>query len=359
MRASGIIVGLTLVSAVARAQSEPPHVVDLTIAAETDAADSLEGAIAELLAGLGVTARPRRVEVIDPRQVVIPPDAPPPALARVWIAVDPPNAILYLADAPWERVLVRRVPIGDLDVASREQLAQIVHTAIEALLAGASIGLTRAEAQAELVPEEPETSPEPPAPEPIAQQPPLPPPERAKLVVEGWLGVGLPLWSDGPRAGAGIFGRGGVVWQVGRVRPLVSIEARGRPSTTTQTSAVALSIWSVAARIEGGAELAIDPETAVRAVAGIGLEVTSVSSRANEGTGVTPAPAREDLTAMLTSSISITRALAGWLWASAGVSLDVDLVDTRYVVVEGDDETVVLDPWSVRPWPWLAVGGRL
>ena len=50
---------------------------------------------------------------------------------------------MYLADGRWERVLVRRVPAPrEFDEVEREQLAHIVESSVDALLSGATIGLT-------------------------------------------------------------------------------------------------------------------------------------------------------------------------------------------------------------------------
>ena len=361
MRASpaiGVFTFAVLCAGSVRAQdAAPPREIDLSLAAEPVEADALRALIEELLAGLDVGVRARVVDAIDPREVVSPPPSPPPAVARVWIGIEPPNAILYLADAPWERVLVRRVPVATLDVAAREQLAQIVVTAIEALLGGASIGLTRAEAQAELVPDEPEPAPAPTTPVPTAPATPAQGPE-VSMGVEAWLGGGLPLWGDGPRAGAAVLARFALFPDVRGLRPITILEARVRLPQTAQSADVELRLWSVTARIEGGADLAIDADTSVRATVGLALDVTSVEPRPRT-MRVEPTPARDDITALVTLAAGVTRRLASFIWASAGVSLDVDLVDTRYVVVAGGAETVVLDPWSVRPWPWLALGGRL
>ena len=360
MRASpaiGLFTFAVLCAAGARAQEAgPPRELDLALAADPASADALRTLIEELLAGLDVGVRARVVDTIDPRDVVSPPPSPQPAIARVWIGIEPPSAILYLADASWERVLVRRVPVATLDVAAREQLAQIVVTAIEALLGGATIGLSRAEAQAELVPEEPATPPQPTT-SPAREPTPIEEPEIS-LGVEVWLGGGLPIWSDGPRAGAAVLARFALFPSVRGVRPITILEARVRPPQTAQSDDVELHLWSATARIEGGADVAIDSDTSVRATVGLALDVTSVDPRPRTAR-VAPTPARDDVTALITFAAGVTRRLAAFIWASAGLSLDVDLVDTRYVVLAGSTEVVVLDPWSVRPWPWLALGGRL
>jgi hypothetical protein len=360
-----VALALFCVTGVARAQgapeaggstSGPPRVVDLTVAAASDDADAVERVIEELLAGLDVATRARRVPAVDPREVVTPPAEPVPALARVWLQIDLPDAMLYLADAPWERVLVRRVPIGALDEAAREQLAQIVHTAVEALLGGATIGLDRAEARATIAPGEPEV---PDVPDTPVLPPPVAAPAPAQVALEAWLGAGVPVWSDGPRAGIALFARGGVVPDTGRVRPVLSVEARGRLPQTADAGRVDIAFWSVTARVDGGVELVLDASTTFRATAGVALDVTVVEPRPQPGSDVSASPTRDDVTALVVASVSFTRVLSGWLVGAAGLSIDVDLVDTRYVVVDGGTETPVLDPWSVRPWPWLALGARL
>jgi len=350
-------VWLAAPAALAQDGPTPPPVVDVILAVEENG-DALEGVIVELLDGLDVEVRPARADAIDPRDVVEPPADPEPALARVWIAPGETAAVVYLADAPWERVLVRRVPLpGGLDEVAREQLAQIVHTAVEALQAGARIGLSRAEARETLVPEEPEPEPEPEQPEPEPEpEPPPPPPPPSIASMDVALGYVLSFWANGPRLSHGPSARGTVRIGRGPLRPLVALGLGFRPTQTSETGRLRLDRRSLEVRLEVGLESRMDSRTRLRLSAGLTIDVTEVEPREQPEGGVVPARATDTVTPLASVRLGVRRTLWEGLWAGAGVLLDVDLVDTRYVILASGDEEVALDPWTMRPSVWLEIG---
>ena len=107
----------------------------------------VEDLLGDVQANLDLAVAPE----IDPR-VVLFPDVVQPAAARVFIDLAEDHApVLFVIDGEYERVLARRIEVETgLDEAAREQIAQIVRASIEALLAGAVIGVTFEEAVADL-----------------------------------------------------------------------------------------------------------------------------------------------------------------------------------------------------------------
>ena len=335
----------------------PPRVIDLVLAAEPEQADRLDSSVSELLLGIDVLVRPRRVEQVDPREVVDPPPSPPPALARVWVELDETQATLYLADAPWERVLVRRVPMeAGLGEASREQLAQIIHTAVEALLAGARIGLSRAEAREELVDEPEPPPPEPPPEEPPAPPPPPPPRPGLRLSTDIGLGWSLQLWADGPKVRHAPLVHVHVAVGEATVRPYAAVGADLRWSQRTEAQLVDIELSGADVRFEAGVDADLAPGLTGSVGGGVTLDVASVRPQGREASPAVAGGESDVLTTMLSLRAGLRYRLLPHWWMGGGVVVDLDLIDTRYVVLEGGRERVVLDPWSIRPAPWLAAG---
>ncbi|MFO0571916.1 MAG: hypothetical protein U0263_40200 [Polyangiaceae bacterium] len=130
----------------------------------------MEHALAEPLGRLAVNVRSSRADAVDPKSVIDPSADRSDAFVRVWVDVSASDHVtLYFVDAAWERILVRHVPTPNaLDEVEREEIAQIVRSAVEALLGGAKLGITRDEARAELLPKPSHESPAPPPPAPKA-----------------------------------------------------------------------------------------------------------------------------------------------------------------------------------------------
>ncbi len=82
-------------------------------------------------------------------------------LARIWLdARVSTRAVIYLVDDAHERFLVRVVPLEHgYDEVAQESLGTIVQSSIEALLAGASVGVTRRDAEAQVDTIEPVDTP--------------------------------------------------------------------------------------------------------------------------------------------------------------------------------------------------------
>lgn len=333
----------------ALAQERATGAVDLAIAGPQEPADRLEVVIRELLTDLSVELRTRRAESIEPREVVIPPQVPEPALARVWISIGTAYATVYLVDAPWERVLVRHVPIsGGVDEVAREQLGYIVYSSVEALLAGAQIGLTREHAR-QVFGVRPSTPPPTPA----------PPPDTSGVEPEVFIAYSLRLWAPGPELEHAPRIGVALLLGDGMPRPLIAVGVNLRATTATEADDMILELGGIDARFEAGAELQLAPDTTVQLAGGLLLDFTRVTPVPTATSGISPQPASDTLTPFLTLRASVMHRVWRAFAIGGGLSVDVDLTDTRYVVAAGDDETVVLDPWTVRPALFVGLGARL
>ncbi|MBI5491075.1 MAG: hypothetical protein HY905_27335 [Deltaproteobacteria bacterium] len=365
--ATALLVGAGLLLAPA-ARAEPGELVaDVVIAAAPEDAALLEIALREPLDRLGVRVRWMRVEWFELSEVVTPEAGAPDADVRVWFdlvgisrpAGEEPRATVYLADGGWQRVLVRGVGFGaGLDEVAREELATIVLTAVEGILAGEAVGRSREEVREELGVEVPELPPsEPPPPEPG-----LPRAAEASRGVEGptfaermRLELGA-IYEPGGFAGAvgAVHGIGlevGLVERAGLVRwggwlaggYTIPIEVEGVDGV-----GVRLDVGSI--RALGSLELAISAPLAFRIAVGGGVDIVRAEPTARVGTDA-------ELESVETSAAGILEAIVGLrivlvepvsLWF--GVGVDVDPAAARYVVHRGGESIAVLEPWVARPF---------
>ncbi|HJL15796.1 MAG TPA: hypothetical protein RMH99_09075 [Sandaracinaceae bacterium LLY-WYZ-13_1] len=340
----------------ARAQPEPPRAraVDVVFVGDAIEASGLAPVLEELLARIDVELRQGPIEaVLDPRAVLTPrPDAPP-ALARIWIELADDRTTIYLVDDAWERILVRHVPTGGaLDEVSREQVAHIVHAAVDALLAGARIGLTRVEASERLG-----VAPEPP-PEPTeSPEPPEPPPEPA-LGADVVLAYTPQLFADGPAVRHAVSVLGSLL--VGRRSPRLALTAGIDvwPSSDHEGAGLGLELSTVTLRAEAAVEVRVIEGTHVRVGGGLALDVTTAQTRRLAGSMVEVAESFTEAGPLVCLRLAVQQRLWEWISLSGGLLVDVDLLDTRYVVEGNERDDAVVDPWLVRPALWLGVGGR-
>lgn len=319
--------------------------VELRYGGPEDARAFLGPTIEELLAPIAVVRDEGRVDAIDPRTVVYAPEDPAPALARVWIERGRDRVTIFLADATWERILVRHVPAIELDEAAREQVAQIVRAAVEALLEGARIGMTREEAREAL-----DLPPPPPPPE----DPSLPPPPAGLRatgdVALGYLGQ---LFADETFRHAVALALALRLGD-GSVRPVIGAGADFWPTSSSYGAGLRLDLRTWTLRAEGGVDIEPIEGTIVRACAGIALDITSVEPRAIDGSATRIANAYDALGPLLFVRAAIVQRIWDWIGVSGGVVIDLDPIDTRYVVRTRDGDATVLDPWIVRLSFWAS-----
>lgn len=349
----------------ARAQSAK---VDVVVAAAPSSEEQLVLVLTELLARLQVDLELRRETVILPATVVTPPTSPRPALARAFIDATQPNvALLYLVDGPWERVLVRRIALDHgLDEVAREQLAHIVESSIRALAAGGTIGVTRAEASAELGIAPPPTA----APEPPAAPAPLPPakprvvvlrtvPQRQTPSVDTRLGLGwgLAAWTPevavhGPELG--------LRFSVGRRLAFGGgLLLQYRLQRRVQSELAGVGIEGVGLRATAHARYRLEPRFALLAAIGGGLDRETFQPRSGADTSVTLGTASMRSSGILTTSFGVELRIAGPLVLLADAGAEVDLAPDDYVVERATQIVTIAEPLRVRPTISLLLAAAL
>lgn len=357
MLASALI--YSVVASTAGAAATSPAGVDVIVAGETSQSASSCDRIAELLDRAAITLRCTGRDGsggIDAREVVAITDPAPGTIAQVWIDLRTrPDATLYLVDTRAARILVRRVPFTEPpDDVFFEQLGQITATAIEALQAGAVLGLARSEAVAawglEPAPAAPPAAPRSAPPRPAAR---VVHPVRLDLAVgyrvAGWSsqpsllhGPALALSASDRRhrlqPGAGVS----VQWLLptGFTHPLLDARIDGYDARA----------W---ARLDPRVGPSRDRSTpqagdlAVRSAIGIGVEVMRTRPHGGAVEGALPHVRLWDARPLLSLSLGLDVAATRIVHVQIDGTIDIDLRDTRFVLDDGGP--VLFDPWRVRP----------
>ena len=294
--------------------------------------------------------------VLDPRVVLTPEPGAPPALARIWIELGGARTTIYLVDGDWERILVRHIPTDGpaLDEVGREQIAHIVHAAVEALLDGARIGLTQDEARAELgVAPEPTPTPAPEPPRPDV------PAVASELGADFAIGYAPQLFADGPTVRHGLLALVSMLVGRGSPRLAISLGVDFWPNSTHEGGGVRLDLRSLLVRFEAGVDIDLADGTSLRATAGLTIDLTAVEPRTVPGSDVAVASPWDAVGPLASVRVAVHQRIFDWIGLAAGLLFDVDLLDTRYVVRAGMRDQTVVDPWPVRPALFVAAEGRL
>lgn len=365
-RLIGLRVALALVLTSALSYAERPR-VEVVIAATPDVEARLTPVLAELLGRLEVQAELTRETSIDVAGVVTPPESPPPALARVFIdATGRDVAIVYLVDAAWQRLLVRRLPLEHgLDEVGREQVAHVVESAIQSLADGGVIGVTRAEARAELGVEEPplltldEEVALPPA---VVRSRALNASSEARpasrtlaIDVRVLVGWGLASWTPQTLA-QGPDVRLRVGWGRGRLSWGGFVSGRYFLPREVRSTLAGMAIEGAGVRLLAHARYQLEPRFAVLAALGGGFDretfrpLMSGAAMVQLGTGGTRT------SGMLATSLGMEVLLAGPVWLGADAGVELELAPDDYVVGHGAGFVAVAEPLRLRPTFSAVVG---
>lgn len=360
--AFSVALSLLLLPAGARADSARPP-VEVVIAAAPGVEAELTPVIAELLGRLQVDLQLRREATIDPSAVVTPPPAPSAALARVFIdATRSDVAVLYLVDSAWERMLVRRLALErGLDEVAREQLAHVVESAIQSLVGGGHIGVTRAEAASELglalpaAVEEPrgDAGPLPAKPSTPPTSPPLVARHRAvprarTLDARVGLGWGLAPWTpqtlvQGPQL------KVAVGWRRARLSLGGGVLAQYLMEREVRSELAGMAIEGVGLRILAHARYTLERRFALRASLGAGFDRETFEPRRGTSASVLLGPSGTHTSAILAAAWGLEVCVAGPLWLGAEAGADFDLAPDDYVVLQGARFVAIAEPLRLRP----------
>ena len=259
------------------------------------------------------------------------------ALAHVYVDLREAPLLVYIADQGHERVLIRRVVLpASFDEAAREEVGAIVASAIDALCAGGTIGIVRAQAQLD------------PPPAPVAP-PSLPPPPTDPppvIVARRWSGGLLARYRAMAWAPARMqhtLELGGVLRRrVGLVDPQLALWVGGITPTAVTRAPGAARLAGASVRAELGAVTLLSPRWSQLVAAGGGVDLL-------RGAGERPI-----VVPMVQASLGLRAAIGRGVFVELQAHVAVDLVDTR--VLDSVSGRVLLDPWRVRPGISLTFG---
>jgi hypothetical protein len=351
------LLGLAMVIAPPEA---PTRRVEIAIHGADADADSLSLALGDHLEALAVEQRLARADAIDLATVVTPGALDEAVVARIWIELGTDRrSTVMIVDGPWERVLIRHVPApAGLDEVAREELAMIVGSSVEALLAGARIGVERTTLA-------PTSEPAPVAPAapastvsrrdatrpPTSHTPSRTPNQPA---YSAWLAAGwsMHLWSSPSPVQHGPFASLSLVARDVAMRPGASVEGRYALPIRIRASDVEMRLDAGAMRITASLQPELGRRASARIRMGGGLDITRVAPTARADTLVVHRRFWES-TGFVTAALGIVLGLTPAIALQLELVGDVEVSRTRYLLTGSD--RVLLAPWRVRPGLVLAL----
>jgi hypothetical protein len=335
---------LLLLGTVASAQPGAlPRQVRVQAAGPALQVQGLEAVMRELLGRLGVELGWSSVDRVNLREVLAPPENTESPFARVWIdATRPDVAWIYLTDRGSERFLVRQVvTTGAIDEVTREAIGHIVESAIDALLQGRQIGVSRAQAHVALgVPAPPRTA---------AARPLRPSRQPAPLAVD--VGAFYQVQQYSPTVpvvhGPGVITALGA--GRGQVRPIGWLTAQYELPIAVAHDPIGVRLDTVALRAAGGVKLSLRSGLWLRTGLGGGVDLVYIQPRLAPGANAMLAMSRLTAVPTLYASIGIEVRLWSALSLLIGAACEVDPRPIHYDLTRNDTLETVLVRGTVRP----------
>jgi hypothetical protein len=334
----------------AQPAAPPERAVVVVVAGPSEEADAMGQVVLELLGRLGVEATVAHVERIDPAVVLTPrPDGRRP-VARAWIDLAGlERATVYVVDAPWERILTRHVARApDNAELTREELGHILETAVEAMLAGARIGVER-------VVQAPPPRRQP-APTPGRTSRPAPrttPEPRPSFIAGPVVGYAVaPLGPSAPPSHGPVLAASLEAPRL-PLRPGVWASGQMRAPQLVDGEPIGVRLETVALRLLGTVRWQLSPPLRLRVGIGGGVDITHIEPRSDGSARLTDARwlALPAVSALVGPEIRVAPGLAVVL----ATTCDIDPSDARYLARQDGRPVEILDPWTVRPGLLLGV----
>ncbi len=321
-----------------RCDGPEPAAVEVSLIGPTERRAAVREVLAELLADR-VLAQWHEHELTDVAAAIRHGEPEDLALAHGYVDLREAPLLVYIGDPGHVRVLVRRVALpASFDEAAREEVGVIVASAVDALCAGGTIGVVRA--QAIVDPPPPKSLPVPVVTTPSPAAVPRPP--------------AVPRWSGGVLARYRMMAwaplrlqhtleLGGVLRRrVGRVDPQLALWVGAITPTIVTRVPDAGKIAGASLRAEIGAVTLLAPRWSQLVAVGGGVDV------------LRGAAGRWLALPMLQASVGVRVTPGPRLLVELQGHVAVDLVDTR--ILDIADARVLLDPWRVRPGISLTFG---
>ena len=347
-----VAVGVALPRAGTAAERE--H-VNAVLAGDPVAIEKVLGALRGSLDRQGVDLVAVSAERIDPLEVARSPvdrSAAGP-VAYLWLDLMASQPTMYLLDVRSGLVYARPLAVrADPDAVEIELIRLVVDSSVEAILKGRALGVSREEFERSLA------TPAPPAPlaaAPALPAPPAPPtvesPQPAEPAADSrprWAIAagysGTMLSTDSIAHGPELYGERR--WP--RLR--LGVILRQQLPLTVARSDVDMRLLSSGIHFVAAFPAAITSHLSASFGLGAGVDATRVNPGGN---GARPAFWATD--PLVTAMAALERAFGAAI-VSAGIGVDADLLDTRYLVTHSSGTGVVWTPWRWRPFAAMRLG---
>jgi hypothetical protein len=361
------IAALAVLPVPLRAQDAPRAALDVVAVGPGAALAAMADRVRSLEARFPVAVRWTAVESIDVRAIVAPRAVDEGVFARVWLDLsNPERAVLFLANAGHDRFLVRVLPVSDdYGELTRESLATVVESAIDALLAGGQIGVDRGTAVREI---EAQTG------TPIAAKPPAPAapiaseaapgaiaPRREETALQPALLITAqyrvdavaagPALRHGPQLGiAGSFGWGAAI------DLLLGVSAQYVAPFSIDDAGRGVEQYGGGARIAVGATGRAGGNFNWQAALGGGIDRFRVEPAVAASTGLEAAEPFSITAPVATLFANFAWRPAAWIEFGLGAGLDVALSGPHFDVQSGSARAQAISPWRVHPYGLVGIG---
>ena len=349
-------------SARADTTAEDGRVVDVVVAATPEEAAGLEEVLVELLGRFGVALRLERIDGLDPGVVVTPDPSAPPAVARAWIdlgGTPGPNgarqATLYLADGTWERIRVRHVALDlGVDEVVREELAHMLASGVEGILAGRPLEQTREEVRIELG--LPVSEPAPPPAAEVSEVPPeLPAPRPRSLAFDLGVGYDVSGFADEAPASHGPLVALGLALRAVPLRPGLWLTLQYRLPVEAEAVPIGAQLDQGVFRLLASIDVPLLSGFALTVLLGGGLDVARTTPRLAAGETGRLEAASTAVFGVMRAVVGLRVRLFGATALEFAVGCDVDGQQRTYVARLDGAKHAILEPWIVRPLAMLTL----
>lgn len=338
------------------AAAEPEaHLVEIVAAGEAGPVTLLEARSQALLRDYPIRLEWSVRTDFRPRDVFAAGERP--ALARIWLDLrQETQAVLYVVDDAHDRFLVRVVPLdAGYDEVACESVGTIVQSSVEALLAGATVGVTRQAAEeqvSELEGGAPPVQPEPARPPPAPA--PEPEPRRPHYRLSLDLSYRGQVLEDGPEILHGPEVGASLTRPTAPVSPTGFVALGYRLPLSWDEQGVGVEMEGFGLRAGPGLGWRLGRGVRLSLLGVLGLDVLEADPVSTD-----PLAEAKDpfwlLAPMLGAAAEIELRLFGplSLWASAGA--EVDLSGHHFDVLADGEPVTVLRAWAVQPVVRLGV----
>ena len=325
------------------AAEEAPRQVQVVVAANAAVSESVLKILRDSLTRRGLAVEATVVPRIDPLQLARAQASSPAAgpVARVWLDLVAPQPTMYFVTEPSGLVYVRPLAVhATPDTVELELIRFVVDGAVQAILEGQSLGVSRAEFERSLAP-------------PVVTAPP-PPPAPVRTRPKWVLGAAY----SGARLSPGVVAHGpGLTAELLWPRLHLGVALLQRLPVTLRSADGGASSPEVSAElVSSGVRLfaALPARLAghlwASAGVGAGLDVTRV---APAGTGATSA---FWVTDPLVLGIATLQQSFGRVVAAVDAGVELDLIAPRYAAVRPEQTVAVWTPDRWRPFATARLG---